>query len=228
MFWGMLVSGKKYKLEDWLIAAAITGGITEFLMSGPISSKAGDSNSSVWGLGLLVAFLALDGFTSTYQEKLFKEHATTKYNQMLYVNLGSCLISSVTVLATGHFGSAVTFLMTQPAFALDASMLSASAVTGQWFIYSQVKDFGALIFAATMNVRQVTSILLSYYHYGHTITGLQVLGLVIVFAGLFYKSIAGLFAQKSKEEASLLDKDQDEPGKQENEASKSANDGKLV
>jgi len=210
MLWGMVVSGKNYKLQDWLVALAVTGGITEFLMTGPIASKA-DSGSSVWGLGLLAAFLALDGFTSTFQEKLFKEHSTTKYNQMLYVNLGSCMISSVTVLATGHLGSAVNFLMTQPAFALDANLLSVSAVTGQWFIYSQVKEFGALVFAATMNVRQVVSILLSYYHYGHTITPLQVLGLLVVFAGLFYKSAAGLVAESSKEKDALLNKDGGKP-----------------
>jgi len=210
MLWGMVVSGKNYKLQDWLVALAVTGGITEFLMTGPIASKA-DSGSSFWGLGLLAAFLALDGFTSTFQEKLFKEHATTKYNQMLYVNLGSCMISSITVLATGHLGSAVNFLMTQPAFALDANLLSLSAVTGQWFIYSQVKEFGALVFAATMNVRQVVSILLSYYHYGHTITPLQVLGLLVVFAGLFYKSAAGLVAESSKEKDALLNKDGGKP-----------------
>jgi len=218
MFWGMAVSGKKYKLEDWLVAIAVTGGITGFLMSGPISSSASDSSSSVWGLALLGAFLALDGFTSTFQEKLFKEHATTKYNQMLYVNLGSCVISSFTVFATGKVGSAINFLVTQPAFAVDASLLSASAVTGQWFIYSQVKEFGALVFAATMNVRQVTSILMSYIQYGHSITAYQALGLVVVFCGLFYKSCSGFFVSKEKDNASkeektaLLNKDQEHEG----------------
>ena len=32
----------------------------------------------------------------------------------------------------------------------------------RWCIYSQIKEFGALVFAATMNVRQVVSILVSY------------------------------------------------------------------
>ena len=37
------------------------------------------------GLLLLVGFLALDGFTSTYQEKLFKEYTISKYNQMVHI-----------------------------------------------------------------------------------------------------------------------------------------------
>jgi len=226
MFWGMAM-GRSYKAQDWGVALAVTGGITAFLMSGPIASGAADSGSSVWGLVLLATFLGLDGFTSTFQEQLFKQHATTKYNQMLYINLGSCLISSFTVLATGHLGSALTFLVTQPAFALDATMLSASAVTGQWFIYSQVKDFGALVFAATMNVRQVVSILMSYVHYGHSITGHQVLALFVVFAALSYKSSAGFFVskEKEKEQTALL---KDEANKIGNDGTKATADGKMV
>merc|ERR550532_1596428 len=31
MLWGMAISGKRYKLQDWLVAAAVTGGVTAFL-----------------------------------------------------------------------------------------------------------------------------------------------------------------------------------------------------
>merc|ERR1719238_2080850 len=117
---------------------------------------------------------------------------------MLYVNLGSCLISSATLILSGSLSSAVGFASAHPAFIGDAGCLSAAAVSGQWFIYSQVKEFGALVFAATMNVRQVVSILLSYAKYGHTITSLQVLGLMLVFAALFYKSFGGMFAPPQK------------------------------
>merc|ERR1711862_633625 len=83
--------------------------------------------------------------------------------------------------------------------AWDALTLSAAAVGGQWFIYSQVKDFGALVFAATMNIRQVVSILVSYVKFGHSITVFQLLGLILVFGGLFYKSVVGLlYPPKSK------------------------------
>merc|ERR1719299_46636 len=211
MIWGMVVSGKRFSFADWLIAFAVTGGVVEFLMTGPISSSSDQGNSS-YGLALLGGFLALDGFTSTFQEKLFKEHTTSKYNQMLYINLGSCVISSFTLVASGRLSSALGFAATHPLFVQDAMSLSAAAVAGQWFIYSQVKEFGALVFAATMNVRQVVSILISYAHYGHSITGSQVIGLALVFGGLFYKSISGLLespkGKESKDEKKpLVDKE---------------------
>merc|ERR1719506_3197934 len=161
MLWGIVISGKSYGLADWAIAGAVTGGVTEFLMTGDISSP-NDKSNSIYGLPLLVGFLAADGFTSTFQEKLFKEHQTSKYNQMLYINLGSACTSCAGLLLAGQFGQALSFVAAYP------------AVAGQFFIYSMVKDFGALVFAATMNVRQVCSIMLSYIMYGHSIAFWQV------------------------------------------------------
>merc|ERR1719460_2791231 len=101
MVWGILISQKNYSMKDWLIAAAVTGGVVEFLMTGKISSAHADQGDSIYGLALLVGFLAFDGFTSTFQEKLFKEHATTKYNQMLYINSFSAVTSFASLLVFG-------------------------------------------------------------------------------------------------------------------------------
>jgi len=206
MLWGMAVSGKRFGVTDWLIAFSVTGGVIEFLMTGPISSQSDAGNSS-YGLALLGGFLALDGFTSTFQEKLFKEHTTSKYNQMLYINFGSCCISSFTLVASGRITAAVGFAIEYPAFLNNAMTLSGAAVAAQWFIYSQVKEFGALVFAATMNVRQVVSILISYAKYGHSITALQVVGLVIIFGALFYKSLSGVMSSSAEKKPLLENKE---------------------
>jgi len=191
MVWGLLISQKRYTAFDWIVALAVTGGVTEFLMTGSIDAKHSVGTSS-YGLLLLACFLLFDGFTSTFQEKLFKDYKTSKYNQMLYVNLGSAMVSIGSLLASGMLQTAIGFCFAHPSFVMDASLLSASAVTGQWFILSQVKEFGALVFAATMNVRQVVSILVSYATYGHTINAAQILGLAMVFGALFYKSYCSM------------------------------------
>merc|ERR1719469_1007254 len=191
MVWGLLISQKRYTAFDWMVALAVTGGVTEFLMTGSIDAKHSVGTSS-YGLLLLACFLLFDGFTSTFQEKLFKDYKTSKYNQMLYVNLGSAMVS------IGMLQTAIGFCFAHPSFVMDASLLSASAVTGQWFILSQVKEFGALVFAATMNVRQVVSILVSYATYGHTINAAQILGLLVVFGALFYKSFSAFYAPAPK------------------------------
>merc|ERR1719436_2249106 len=119
---------------------------------------------------------------------------------MMYVNGISGLLSFATLLATGTLFSAFAFIQGHPAFITDAMIFNASAITGQWFIISQVKEFGALVFAATMNVRQIASILVSYMHYGHIITSYQILALSAVFFALLYKSVSGLHAEKAAAE----------------------------
>merc|ERR1740138_1221238 len=130
MVWGIVVPGKRYGLQDWLVAAAVTGGVTEFLMTGNIEAKH-SSGTSAHGLILLMVFLGLDGFTSTFQEKLFKQHATTKYNQMFYVNSFSALVSLFTLFASQQAGEALRFCGAHPAILTDAVTLSAAAVSGQ-------------------------------------------------------------------------------------------------
>merc|ERR1719506_3235072 len=172
MLWGMAISGKKHSLVDWLVAGCVTFGVTEFLMTGPMSSP-NDNENSVRGMLLLVMFLACDGLTSTFQEKLFKEHNTSKYNQMFYINGCSAIASLVTVLAIGKMSYCLEFARAHGDFVLSVAILSSAAAASQFFIYSQVKEYGALVFAATMNVRQVASILLSYSTYHHVLTWAQ-------------------------------------------------------
>merc|ERR1712217_700551 len=113
MLWGIVISGKRYSTMDWIIAVLVTCGVTQFLLGGDIKSTH-SQGSSTWGLVLLIAFLGLDGFTSTFQEQLFKEYTTTKYNQMLYVNFGSATVSLVSILLARTGGTALEFCSHHP------------------------------------------------------------------------------------------------------------------
>mmetsp|Transcript_71289 Transcript_71289/g.157689 ORF Transcript_71289/g.157689 Transcript_71289/m.157689 type:complete len:237 (-) Transcript_71289:163-873(-) len=199
MVWSILISGKQYKSKDWAIATAVTWGVTQFLLTGEIQAgKHQDKGSSLYGLLLMGGFLACDGFTSTFQEKLFAQHKTSKFNQMLYTNAGSSCISIVSLVLSGSLTKALSFSSDHPSFLPHAACLSMAAVAGQFFIMSQVKEFGALVLAATMNIRQVLSILISYIMYAHTINWQQFLGLALVFGALFYKSFAGLVSGEKR------------------------------
>ncbi|CAE7773992.1 slc35b2 [Symbiodinium pilosum] len=155
MLWGMAMSGKRYSLSDWMIAAAVTTGITVFLVCGPTHAPSGSSTASTaTGLLLLCGFLAFDGLTSVMEEKLFKDYETSKWNQILYVNLLSSTTSAAALVGSGEMMPALTFAHAHPAFVADASFLSLSAVSAQYFIYSQIREFGAVILALTMNIRQ--------------------------------------------------------------------------
>merc|ERR1719401_3021298 len=117
---------------------------------------------------------------------------------MMWINGFSMTVSFITLIFTGKLVPSFRFAGDHPRFLVDSIILSASAVTGQSFIYSQVKEFGALVFAATMNVRQIVSIVVSYITYGHAISGLQVLGLALVFVSLLYKSLVSFMYPEEK------------------------------
>merc|ERR1719277_894855 len=129
MLWGITISGKKYKLIDWMIAIVVTWGVTQFLLTGPITANTGaEYNNPMKGLILMFGYLALDGLTSPMQEKLFKDYAVTKYNQILYVNICSAIVSLITLVSTGVLGSALRFWVEHTAFMCDAFVLGASQV----------------------------------------------------------------------------------------------------
>jgi len=85
MLWGMVISRKSYGWKEWMVAALVTAGVTEFIMVDP-QEDGSSTSTNVKGLILIVGYLALDGLTSTMQEKLFAEEKVQKYNQIMYVN----------------------------------------------------------------------------------------------------------------------------------------------
>jgi len=202
MGWSIIVARnlRKFSLKEWAIALGVTGGCMIFLLSGKISSKRLGKFDSLYGLILMVGYVAFDGFTSTAQEMLFKApgvEKATKYNQMLYINFASTAMSLVWLVPSGSLAHALGFAMRHPAIMLDASVLSASATFGQFCIYTTIQEFGAVVFAACMNVRQVLSTVVSLLYYGHPLSPGQFVGLLAVFGCLFYKS----YLSKQKDDA---------------------------
>lgn len=187
MLWMTFLSRKRYERKDYFIAIMVSLGVCIFMTSGSIASPL-NADNSVYGLLLLVAFCAFDSFTSSFQEQLFKEHQTSTSNQMLYINLGSFLLALCMTLSSGEFSESIRFSTAHPAFVVDALSLSAAAVGAQFFIFADIKELGALCLAATMNVRQIISILISYVYYAHPISLLQMVGLGIVFSSLSWKA----------------------------------------
>jgi adenosine 3'-phospho 5'-phosphosulfate transporter B2 len=62
-------------------------------MYGEITSKAAEGQSTgIYVTTLVLGYLGFDGFTSTFQDKLFKGFQMETYNQMLWVNFCSAEI----------------------------------------------------------------------------------------------------------------------------------------
>lgn len=190
MIWGTAMSGKKYGPVEYGVAIFVALGCTVFLVSGNIKAKKASAEDSWFGLLLMLGYLAFDGFTSTFQEKLFSGYQMTIYNQMLYVNLCSGFMSMGFLVASGKVMDSIAFLTKYPAVIADMSILSFSAVSGQFAITYTIKEFGALLYATIMTIRQFLSVFMSNLIFRHGMTPMQWLGAVTVFGALFYKTYA--------------------------------------
>ncbi|BDA48713.1 Adenosine 3'-phospho 5'-phosphosulfate transporter 1 [Coccomyxa sp. Obi] len=193
MLWGSIMLQKRYKKRDYVLAIAITGGLMLFFLTGSVSSKRQRSKSDavVWGFALMLGYLGFDGFTSTFQDKLFKGYNMSTYNQMLYVNMFSTLVSLCGLVSSGQLLPALAFITKHPEALSSILVLSFSATVGQLFILHTIKKFGALLFAAVMTTRQFLSILVSSALFANPLSPGQWLGTAVVFAALFFKTFMG-------------------------------------
>eukprot|EP00408_Alexandrium_pacificum_P022908 CAMPEP_0171189350 /NCGR_PEP_ID=MMETSP0790-20130122/18301_1 /TAXON_ID=2925 /ORGANISM="Alexandrium catenella, Strain OF101" /LENGTH=320 /DNA_ID=CAMNT_0011654459 /DNA_START=232 /DNA_END=1194 /DNA_ORIENTATION=- len=204
MLWGMALSGRSYVCLDWVTSLVVSAGVAEFLLTGPFRSANSDQGTSLDGLLYMLAFVALDAFTSAFQERLFQQHMTSKYNQMFYINFVSAIITLAIMIMNGHTEEGFLFCARHHAAIGDVILLSCAAILAQWFIYSLVQEYGALVFAATMNVRQIASIVASYLAFQHPVTASQVIGLVIIGTALTSRSAIGFFDSKPDEGKPML------------------------
>lgn len=205
MIWGSIIMRKVYKAKDYLVALIVTLGCTVFILKGPVNSKASshmDSGAaSLWGCLLMLGYLGFDGFTSTFQDRMFKGYNMTIYNQILYVTMCSSLLSmfgedlefcvvhefrfidkgflltqlflAAGLLTSGQLGPAISFVGRHPICLHYIIALSAAATTGQLFISYTIRTYGALIFATVMTTRQFLSILLSSVLFLHPLSSGQ-------------------------------------------------------
>ena len=166
MVWGTLMNRKNYTQAEYATAIIITLGCTAFILTGEIRSRVLEHHLQgveyLFGGLLMATYLTFDGFTSTMQERLFREYRDiTICNQITYCSMWSCLIALSACLSDGSLWTAVMFIRDYPRCMWDIAALSISAGSAQLFISFTIKKHGALAFATIMTTRQFLSILVS-------------------------------------------------------------------
>lgn len=191
MIWGTVIMQKRYKGMDYLIAFLVTLGCSIFILfpaGADISPYSRGRENTVWGVTLMLGYLGFDGFTSTFQDKLFKGYDMEIHNQIFYTTLCSCALSFTGLVMQGHLLLAIDFVYRHKDCLFDIALLSTVATASQFFISYTIRTFGALTFAAIMTTRQLVSIMLSCVWFAHPLSWEQWIGAVIVFGSLYAKN----------------------------------------
>jgi solute carrier family 35 (adenosine 3'-phospho 5'-phosphosulfate transporter), member B2 len=202
LVWGAAISSKRYGVVDYSISVAVAVGCTIFMVFGPIAAKQASPLDSYYGLFLMLGYLGFDGFTSTFQEKLFTGYQMSIYQQMTYVNGCSAVMSVIFLVLSGKAMQSLNFVATYPQVLGDMAILSFSAVSGQFAISYTIKTFGALLYATVMTIRQFLSVFVSNIVFRHGMNAMQWLGAAVVFGALLYKSWAKSLTPKASEKQS--------------------------
>lgn len=191
MIWSTIIMQKKYKAFDYFFAFLVMLGCALFILypaAGDINPYNRGRESTLWGVSLMIGYLGFDGFTSTFQDKLFKGYDMEIYNQIFYTTMCSCLLSFTGLVLQGQLIRAVDFVSRYHDCFFDIALLSTVATASQFFISYTIRTFGALTFATIMTTRQLVSIMLSCVWFAHPLSWEQCIGAVVVFGSLYTRS----------------------------------------
>jgi adenosine 3'-phospho 5'-phosphosulfate transporter B2 len=196
MAMGKVLDGKSYTYREYGNALAITMGLLIFRMGGNGDTKPNDKMDDtdedanalfMLGLCMIFGYVICDSFTSTWQGALFRRYKISPFQMMQGINFASSAIGFFMLASRGNMGPSIAFMMTYPLAMVHCVMMSLCSATGQLFIFKTIQEFGAVVFSTVMTCRQVVSILLSMYLFGHSINAMGVLGMACVFTALFLK-----------------------------------------
>jgi adenosine 3'-phospho 5'-phosphosulfate transporter B2 len=144
MIMGWIISRKKYKKYEYVVAITISIGMGLFLSGSSVDSAAADSGMSTTfsGFILLLTCVICSSFTSTWQKELFVQYKMSTSQAMCGANLFGCLFTTVSLMQHGTFLDALVFMSQFPYFTLDCVLLSLCSAIGQFFINYTIKVFG--------------------------------------------------------------------------------------
>lgn len=144
-------------------------------------------------LALSITADALFSDNQAYAKVYFKPTSnhlftSTSFFAFLYVFIFSFI--------SGEGVEQLRFCWTHPSIITDILVMSILQVLGQISIYYVILNFKQHIFPLISTTRKVFSVLLSIVIFGHSLTGMQWLSILLVFGGLAYELAEELHAKK--------------------------------
>mmetsp|Transcript_6096 Transcript_6096/g.9203 ORF Transcript_6096/g.9203 Transcript_6096/m.9203 type:complete len:367 (-) Transcript_6096:259-1359(-) len=186
MLMGMILRGVTYSLVEYAEALAITAGVLLFSMSKNATQNS-DTETSVVGVLLLITYVCSDSFTSQWQSRLYRDYGKIdQYHMMFWVNSWAVLLTSAALIFSGEIFSVAEFLYINPTAVIYNVITAITSATGQFFIFYTIKEFGPIVFTVIMTTRQMLSMVLSSFIFGHKMSIFSYLGTAFVFGAVFH------------------------------------------
>ncbi|KAL2752541.1 hypothetical protein ACRALDRAFT_1083254 [Sodiomyces alcalophilus JCM 7366] len=202
--------GRRYPVYKYLVVAAVTLGVAVFTLHTGSAKKsrktaANPDANLPWGLLLLGVNLLFDGLTNTTQDYIFSTFKGYTGPQMMCANnLVSSAVTSLYLLlspwlvrlpvgewlgmdvagSTGELASALAFMGRNPQVWFDVLGFATCGAIGQVFIFYTLATFSSVVLVTVTVTRKMVTMALSVFAFGHRLTGMQWLGVGLVFGAI--------------------------------------------
>lgn len=201
MIMGKILKGTVFPCSQYVEALIITIGVAIFSVASQESSS--ENATEVLGLVFMLMYICFDCFTSQWQSKIYDIYGKANvdpYQMMLGVNTSAICITTAGLIYSGDFPKVWEFFLVNPNVLTYNIVTAITSASGQLCIYYTIKEFGPIVFTIIMTVRQMISICISAYKFGHHISSIALCGAVLVFGVLFYQIRRKYLAKKEKDE----------------------------
>jgi len=223
MFLQITIFQKRYPLYKYLVVLAVTAGVAVFTLHASSSSKKSSKpklGNSSWGLILLGINLLLDGLTNSTQDYIFTTFRPYSGPQMMCANNMMSSIITLSYLALspylvhtgigeylgmdiasggGELTAAIAFMRRHPSVWTDVLGFAACGAVGQVFIFYTLSAFSSILLVTVTVTRKMLSMIFSVFWFGHSLTGMQWLGVGLVFGGVGAEGIIQRREKAAKE-----------------------------
>ncbi|CAB3401244.1 unnamed protein product [Caenorhabditis bovis] len=200
MVFGVLFAHKSYNIRKYLYVILIVVGVAMFLYK---DKKSTVENQYGTGEVLLIISLAMDGTTTSIQDRINKSYQKTSLSMMFYINLYSSLYLSAGLVVTGELYSFFNFLQRHSYVFWDLVFLAAASCGGQYFIFKTISEFSPLTCSIITTTRKLFTIIISVIFMNHPLTTRQTIATGIVFSGLTMDAIDGKISAKKPTQAEV-------------------------
>lgn len=206
MLMNIILYRRKFALHKYIVVSTVTAGISLFMLCAPDHSGKnagkGAASNSLFGIGLLLVNLLIDGAINSTQDEVFVKYKMTGTQMMFFMNAFATLItlftmliplpsipilnprSSTSAVAHSELSAALAFIHSHPKVLRDILLFSIAGATGQLFIFDTLENFGSLTLVTITVTRKLFTMLLSLIVFNHHLALGQWIGVITVFAGI--------------------------------------------
>eukprot|EP00465_Bigelowiella_longifila_P007274 CAMPEP_0185253282 /NCGR_PEP_ID=MMETSP1359-20130426/2104_1 /TAXON_ID=552665 /ORGANISM="Bigelowiella longifila, Strain CCMP242" /LENGTH=367 /DNA_ID=CAMNT_0027835643 /DNA_START=27 /DNA_END=1130 /DNA_ORIENTATION=- len=207
----VLIAGEQATLKKFVSVFILSFGVVLFLFFKPSKKRSSGGVDEFemtpeFLLGLFMILLALicDGIYGPYQNFIKNTYNRCgAFHLMFNMNLWQGIFSFIWAAADGELMETVHFVQKHPSVVPYLIHFCASMAIGSSFIYLLQRRCGALTVTKTTTVRKLFSVLVSAYYFGHTISPVQWMGVLVVFTSKFTAPLitAGISSLSPREQS---------------------------